>query len=217
MKRPLIGISPSFSDDRYFKLYETYCTFVQRAGGEALILPFGFESFSILDGLVLSGGGDVDGSLGGYENSSVVDGISPERDAFEMKLFEAAFQRNLPILGICRGHQLINVALKGTLHRDIHEAGFQEEHQIGSKGMHAIKTAEGTLAQSLFGETAEVWSTHHQAVRETGKGLIATAWSPEGVVEVIEHENGRILGLQTPPERMDFMGAFLWLVEKCRS
>ncbi len=215
MKRPIIGISPTYSDDKYFKLYESYCSLIREAGGEAVILPFGFETISALDGVLLSGGGDVDGCLGGYENSEVVDGISHERDAFEVRLFEMAFRRGSPILGICRGLQIINVALKGTLHRDIAEFGFPEEHQLGGKSEHSIHTLEGSLAREMFGEAAMVWSTHHQAVKDLGNGLKATAWSDTGVIEAIEHTSGRVLGLQTHPERMGFLPPFIWLVENC--
>ncbi|MCE5235664.1 MAG: gamma-glutamyl-gamma-aminobutyrate hydrolase family protein [Clostridiaceae bacterium] len=217
MSNPLIGITPSLSDDgRTFKLYDAYCALLKEAGGEAILLPYGFTSFSLLDGAIFSGGGDVDGSLGGYENSDVLDGVFEARDAFEIRLFEAAFEHNLPMLGICRGHQILNVALKGSLYRDIAEAGFQEEHRLGGKAEHEIRTAPGSLARKLLGETAAVWSTHHQAVKDLGRGFRATAWSPEGVVEAIEHENGRILGLQTHPERMNFLPPFSWLVEACK-
>lgn len=217
MRKPIIGITPSLSDDgRTFKLYDAHCALIAEAGGEAIILPYGFTSFSLLDGAIFSGGGDVDGSLGGYENSDVLDGVLEARDAFEIRLFEAAFERDLPMLGICRGHQLLNVALGGSLHRDIAEAGYKEEHSLGGKADHAMRTAPNLLARKMFGETAMVWSTHHQAVKDLGRGLKATAWSPEGVVEAVEHENGRILGLQTHPERMNFLPPFSWLVEACR-
>jgi len=215
MKRPIIGISPSFEDDKYFKLYENYCALVKEAGGEVIILPFTFETFSALDGVILSGGGDVDGQLAGYENTEIVDCVAPARDTFELRLFDAAFRRGIPILGICRGHQIINVALKGTLHRDITEAGFTEKHQLGAESEHLIRTLAGSLAREMFGETAMVWSTHHQAVKDLGSGLTATAWSQEGVIEAVEHESGRVLGLQTHPERMGFLSPFLWLVENC--
>lgn len=78
-----------------------------------------------------------------------------------------------------------------------------------------MRTAPGSLARRLFGETAMVWSTHHQAVKELGHGLTATAWSLAGVMEAAEHENGRILCLQTHPERMGFLPPFAWLVEAC--
>lgn len=215
MKRPIIGISPSFEEDKYYKLCKNYCELVNEAGGEAIILPFQFETFSALDGVILSGGGDVDGQLGGYENTEIVDRVAHERDAFEVRLFEAAFRRGAPILGICRGHQIINVALKGTLHRDIDEAGFTENHQLHGESEHPIRTLAPSRVREMFGETAMVWSTHHQAVKDLGKGLTATAWSPEGIIEAIEHENGRVIGLQTHPERMGFLPPFLWLVENC--
>ncbi len=216
MKCPLIGITVSFSDEKSYKLYYNYGALIKKAGGETVLLPYDFAAFSALDGVIFSGGGDVDGALGGYENSDVMSGVLPERDAFEMRLFEAAIERGLPMLGICRGHQLVNVALGGTLHRDIKEAGFSEEHQIGASGAHEMRTESGSLTREMFGQTASVWSTHHQAVREPGRGFRVTAWSPEGVVEAIEHENGRILGLQTHPERMDFLPPFAWLVKACK-
>lgn len=216
MRKPVIGITPSFDtkEERYVLFYN-YAGKIAMCGGTPVILPVGFDDISILDGIMFSGGGDLRPELGGYEDSDILDSVILERDAFESQLFLKANEAELPILGICRGHQLINCMLGGTLHRDIHEAGFQEAHRLGEgKGYHPVVTEEGTLARALLGEEAGVWSTHHQAVKELGKGLSVTARSKEGVVEAIEHENGRILGLQTHPERMEITAPFEWLVRK---
>lgn len=217
MKKPIIGISPSYGSDGYFNIYQAYVDMVTKAGGCPVVLPYSFDAVDILDGLLLSGGGDVAPALGGYKYTSKLEVSGPARDNFELALFNSAFAAGIPILGICRGHQVINCALGGTLIPDIHEAGYSEEHRLGTgKGYHPITTVEGSFFRSIAGEHFEVWSTHHQSVDKPGKGLSITARSPEGIAESIEHENGLVMGFQTHPERMGFLPPFTWLIEKAR-
>lgn len=211
--KPVIGITPTFDGNKY-TLYSGYTRKIAEQGGIPLILPQYFNDVSILDGIVFSGGDDLTCALAGYEPSELIESSNEGRDEFESRLFKMAYEMGIPMLGICRGHQLINIMLGGTLYRDIKEAGFQEEHMRGSeKGYHTLYTDEGTLARQFFGAECEVWSTHHQAVKTVGEKVKITARSKEGIVEAIEHESGIIMGLQTHPERMDFSSPFEWFVK----
>lgn len=212
MKKPLIGITPALEGGKY-ALFCNYCEMVERAGGNPIILPYGFDAIRMLHGILFSGGCDLSPETSGCEASPLIKGVTPGRDAFESQIFNQAMEAGLPILGICRGHQLINALLGGTTIRDISEAGYAEQHNRGTElGPHPIRTVPGTLLRSLAGDYKEVWSTHHQAVKTPGRGLIINAYSPEGIVEGIEHESGRILGVQTHPERMDMLEPFEWLI-----
>ncbi|MEG1547373.1 MAG: gamma-glutamyl-gamma-aminobutyrate hydrolase family protein [Clostridia bacterium] len=213
MKRPIIGITPSLNDEHdSYKLNICYAEMVKRAGGCALILPYDFDRAELLDGVIFSGGGDMCASLAGYEDGELVKDALPQRDELEVRLFKTASAMKLPILGICRGCQLLNVMAGGTLHRDIAEAGYDEEHWLAEKGYHPVLCEKGSMAERMFEKTNGVWSTHHQAIDRSGDGYAVTARSPKGVVEAIEHNSGRILGLQTHPERMELTEPFKWLI-----
>ena len=223
--RPLIGISiyrnepidvrdePGFN----YCLTEAYPNMISRAGGIPVLLPYSFDAWDALDGVLLSGGDDIAPALAGNENDpGEAKCVDPARDAVELALFRGAGACGLPILGICRGCQLINCALGGTLVRDLHAAGIAEEHRVepfGIEGLHPVRAERGSLAERLLAGHAGVCSCHHQAVKTLGRGLRATAWSPAGVIEAFEHENGRILGIQSHPEQMDWLAPFRWLVE----
>ncbi|MBQ9832371.1 MAG: gamma-glutamyl-gamma-aminobutyrate hydrolase family protein [Clostridia bacterium] len=215
-RKPLIGITPTFDGMKY-TLYYAYCAKIAEMGGIPVILPAYFNDVSVLDGIVFSGGGDLSPAFAGYENSEILDDVNEGRDEFESRLFVQANEAGIPILGICRGHQLVNVMLGGTLHRDINEAGYNERHMLlKERGSHTVYTEPNTVARQVLGNKKEIWSSHHQAVNTVGKGVRVTARSEEGIVEAIEHENGRILGLQTHPERMDISEPFEWLVKKAK-
>lgn len=175
------------------------------------------------DGLVLTGGGDLEPSYYGEERrfESVV--CDETRDAFELALTRAFLRRGRPILAICRGFQLLNVVLGGTLYQDLpEELGFIHSDRALR---HFIVTQEGSVLRALFGERFRVNSTHHQAVKALGEGLTVTARSLEGVVEAYEHERLPILGCQFHPERLtcltddrrtpDFLPLFERFVAMC--
>lgn len=217
MRKPVIGITPSYNEDGYFNIYHAYVDMVVKAGGCPIILHYGFDEPELLDGLVMSGGGDVSPEIGGYAPCEQLELSGPERDGFETRIFKQMYDAGKPVLGICRGHQIINCAFGGTLIPDLHAAGFSEEHRLGTgKGYHPVTTVEGSLFRKWAGEHFDVWSTHHQAVDRPGDGLFVTARSPEGVVEGIEHVDGRVLGFQTHPERMGFLPPFTWLVDMAK-
>lgn len=222
MAKPLIGITLCKRDGETaprnsYYLHRYYPCMVGKAGGIPVLLPFNFDGWDLLDGVIFAGGGDVGEVLG--KNAGDPGESKPEdadeRDPFELTLFHEADKRGLPILGICRGCQFINCALGGSLVRDIPAAGFKEEHRIeplSAAGMHPIIPEAGSLTERLLNGRDAVCSHHHQAVKELGAHLHITARSPEGIVEAIEHENKRILGLQCHPESMEWLEPFQWLV-----
>lgn len=155
------------------------------------------------DGLVLCGGGDLDYKLFADTNDGS-DPPDPARDEAELALFRAFFAAGKPILGICRGMQLINVALGGNLIQDLppHQLPF---HGRAAKDLiHPIRTAEGSLLRELYGPVLRVNSFHHQAVGRPGAGLTVTAWSEGGVPEAAEHESAPIWAYQFHPERISY-------------
>lgn len=156
-------------------------------------------------GLILTGGADIDPARYGQQPHPTVSGTSPERDATEALLVRLAFERGLPVLAICRGMQLLNVALGGTLVQDI-------PSQVPNALAHAQEAPRGTathdvrvepssaLAKVLGCERARVNSMHHQAVDQLGEGLVPVAWAPDGVVEGLELPGRPVLGVQWHPE-----------------
>ena len=213
-RKPLIGITASF-DENYYKLYYAYNALIKEAGGIPVILPYEFDDMDILDGLIISGGGDMNPEFAGYEPSPLLELATVERDRAEMRLFHAAFAAKKPILGICRGHQVSNVCLGGTLIRDLPEAGYTEAHN-DKDNYHPAYTEPGSLLRQMFGETTALWTTHHQGILQPGEGLRVAMRSPEGVIEGIEHESGLALGIQSHPERMGKIEPFEWLVGLAR-
>ena len=158
-----------------------------------------------LDGLILTGGGDVDPALwGGPTETSF--GVSRERDDFEIALLETALDADVPVLAICRGIQLVNVALGGTLvpHLRWNEGDEHSKRRDDRAApVHVVDCAEGSLLAGLYGERAKVNSFHHQAVDRPGTGLEITGRSPDGSIEAVEHRSRRLLGVQWHPEMME--------------
>lgn len=148
------------------------------------------------DALLLPGGGDLDPARYGQENRGSLD-IDPERDALEFALVQQALEKGLPILGICRGSQLLNVFFGGTLHQDIPDHRATEE---GDR-LHPSR-AEDPMLRSLYGEEFIINSSHHQAVDRPGVGLRPVQWAPDGTVEAIRHETLPVFGVQWHPERL---------------
>lgn len=180
----------------------SYPRAIQMAGGVPLLTSECCveEMAELCDGLLLTGGEDINPALLGEEklNDSVKwDDI---RDEFELALFKAFYDRNKPIFGICRGFQVINVALKGGLYQDLVEQMGVVHMNIDIR--HKVTVEADSLLGRLFGTEFRVNSTHHQAVRELGEGLVPTAWSVEGICEAFEHKSRPIFGTQFHPERL---------------
>ncbi|MBN1791826.1 MAG: gamma-glutamyl-gamma-aminobutyrate hydrolase family protein [Bacteroidales bacterium] len=168
-----------------------------------------FESVS---GLLLSGGGDIDPGMYDREGDLVYcKGIDKWRDKLELSLIELAFMFNIPVLGICRGLQMINVARKGSLHPDIPafvEGSLVHQDSAGDV-YHAVRVDQDSLLYKLTrANDATVNSSHHQAIHRLGEGLRGTAFSTDGIIEAIEFEQSRdhsfLVAVQWHPERMDF-------------
>lgn len=171
------------------------------AVGAECVVSFDLSLAEDCDGLLLPGGVDVDPVHYGQENTASRD-IDPERDRDEFALIDLFLRLERPILGICRGHQILNIALGGTLIQDLpDESHHQREDKVDR--VHRIKTLHPFLSD-LYGEAFVSNSAHHQAVDRLADGLQLTCVNEDGVVEGFIHENGRIIGVQFHPERMSF-------------
>lgn len=153
------------------------------------------------DGLLLCGGGDLESTLFGQPDRGS-DPPDRDRDRAELALFRAFFQAGKPILGVCRGMQLINVALGGDLIQDLPAQSLPFHGRAGRDLVHPIRAAEGSLLHQWYGPVFPVNSTHHQAVDQLGQGLKAIAWAESGFCEALVHESAPILGFQFHPERL---------------
>ena len=183
-------------------LYETAIT---QCGGIAVshYLPPLDES---CDGLLLCGGNDVSPKFYGQENTDCHE-LDEKRDEIELQLIKIYAEAHKPILGICRGQQILNVAFGGDLYQDIGEVQrfFHCNWEGPADKIHPIRIQDGTIMNGLYRKWATVNTYHHQAIHHLGNGLKAAAWSESGIIEAIEHESLPILGVQWHPERMSFL------------
>ena len=230
-KAPVIGISGNFRDGDC-TLAQAYYMSVLEAGGTPVVIPSYDDEKALvslldsLDGIVLSGGADIDPD---YLNEEPIDGISinPRRDAQELMLVRLATDRHIPVLGICRGIQMLAAALGGKLYQDIrtqHGSDSMEHSQSIARGLpsHEVRIEKDSLLYSLMGtEILAVNSFHHQAVREVPVGFRVTAVAPDGIIEAMESTAFRpILGVQWHPECFilendrTMMPVFNWIVEQ---
>ncbi len=173
-----------------------------------------------LDGLILSGGADLDPERYGEPASHLLGEIEPERDEWEIALYRVARAKGIPVLGICRGFQLINVAHGGSLIQDVSlsdGSGHPQWDRSGRERTHDVSCVGSSIVGSLVGEGLLVNSLHHQVLDRLGQGLIATAKAPDGVVEAFETADARVLGVQWHPELLDAPDpTFTWLVDQAR-
>jgi len=203
---------------------DNYSAAIRSAGGEPLAGYCPAPDLSCA-GLVLCGGGDIESARYDQEDR----GSQPpdrERDRAELALFRAFYQAGRPILGICRGMQLIDVALGGDMIQDL--PSEQRRFHTAPQGdlVHPVAALEGSLLHRLYGPNFLVNSSHHQAVGRLGEGLRATAWSESGVVEALDLPGYPLLGVQFHPERMSFgkrrldtvdgAAIFSWFLSACR-
>jgi putative glutamine amidotransferase len=192
-----------------------YVTAVADAGGVPLILSqlmgpsHGARALEACDGLILTGGEDVDPAHYGEPPSPALGAVDAERDRFELALFHAARARRMPVLGICRGIQLINVAMGGTLWQDLpSERPGTVDHNPNSDRSartHHVRLTPGSRAACALDVDALVPNSfHHQAVKRLAPGLIATGWTDDGVIEAVETPSGDswLLAVQWHPEEM---------------
>jgi putative glutamine amidotransferase len=187
---------------------DPYLKALRRAGLEALVVPpGGIDPRAVLDrvgGLVLVGGGDVEPTRYGAPRHPQVYGEDPERDELEIGLVREARSREAPVLAICRGAQVVNVALGGTLHQHLPDLPGAVPHGDPATGggvLHEVRVAEGSrLARAVGRSAVQGWSRHHQGLDRLGEGLVPVGWTPDGLVEAVEGEDGWLLAVQWHPE-----------------
>jgi len=201
-----------------------YADAVVLAGGVPLQLPVlgpvhAADVLASIDGLLLSGGGDVDPACYGQQAIPAVHEVDPERDAWEIALVRAR-PPAMPLLGICRGAQVLNVACGGTLVQDLPERTSAEHRAIDRPGdeIHVVELTAGSQVRKIVGvDDVRANTLHHQSVDELGAGLTVVGWADDGTIEAIEADDGApVVGVQWHPEllvgRQPHLNLFGWLV-----
>lgn len=180
-----------------------YCRALEKAGATVIMSTAGDPEVyaEIAEGVLFTGGIDVNPARYGEENRHVTQ-WDDRLDQWEIDIFNAFYKKEKPILGICRGIQLINVAMGGTLVQDIESEVESTVHGTGCQPEHMVIAEQGSFVNSLFGNKFMTNSHHHQAVKKCGEGMRVTAAAADGVTEAIEHESLPIIGIQWHPERM---------------
>jgi putative glutamine amidotransferase len=214
-KKPLILVTASYDYDKNISsIKNLYCEALVEAGAAPVVLPLSTNEhlydiyIDRCDGLMVTGGPDIDAAYYGENNMPCNGEISPYRDVMELSLIKKAIQNNKPVLGICRGVQIINVAMGGTLYQDIHEQ--LKDRQLIKHDQNAPRwytTHEVVIKKETFmwevfnSEKTLVNSFHHQAVKDIAPDFEATAWSEDGIVECIEYRKDCFAaGVQWHPE-----------------
>jgi putative glutamine amidotransferase len=228
--RPLIGITSYAEEIRWGGWTEeaahvplAYVRSVERAGGRALVIPPSEdgleETLGALDGVVFSGGGDLDPALYGADPHAETDAPQAERDRAELELLRAALGRDMPVLAVCRGSQLLNVARGGDLVQHLPEAVGHERHRElpGSFSDHDVKLKPDSRLGGLLGDKTRVKSHHHQGYGRIGAGLREVAWAEDGVVEALEDAGSRFaIGVLWHAEEGVDTALFQALVDEAR-
>ena len=223
-KLPIIGISGAHTTEGAHQLNSTYVSSVLRAGGVPVILPINTDLEVIkamvasIDALILSGGEDVDPVHYGEEPLPLLERINPDRDIFDIALIKFAVERGIPVFGICRGHQVMNVAFGGTLYQDIPsqiKTGVLKHRQQAPlwHGTHAVHLEPTSVLAKVLGKTTVMTNSfHHQAVKDLAPGFVITGRTSDGVVEAMEMKgNPRVFGVQFHPEGPTAHGLDEWL------
>jgi gamma-glutamyl-gamma-aminobutyrate hydrolase PuuD len=226
--RPIIGIT-SYVVPARFGVWELdaalvpydYVKAIERAGGRAVVVPPSNEgveeTLDALDGLVFSGGSDLDPTLYGQEAHAETNGLVPERDDAELALLRAALERDLPVLAICRGSQVLNVALGGDLVQHLPDVVGDEKHKHmpGAFADHEVEVVEDEILFPILGDRAAVKSHHHQGFGRLGDGLRIAAVADDGTVEALWKPSSRFaVGVLWHPEAGEDARLFDELVEQ---
>jgi putative glutamine amidotransferase len=212
--RPLIGITTYLTPARWSHWDEeaalvpaAYVDAVELAGGRALLVPPSDdgvdETLDAVDGLVFSGGADLDPELYDQEPHETTAGVQPERDRAELALLQAALERDMPVLAVCRGSQILNIARGGDLVQHLPDVVGDEKHKHapGTFADHDVSLESGTRLASLLGRHAPVKSHHHQGFGRVGDGLRVAAHAEDGTIEAVEDPDRRFaLGVLWHPE-----------------
>jgi putative glutamine amidotransferase len=228
--RPLIGITTYVEraawgvwDKPAVLVPASYVEAVDAAGGRPVLLPplaeAGAETIDALHGVLFSGGSDIDPELYGREPHFETKIIRPERDQGEFHLIRVALERDVPLLAICRGMELLNVACGGTLEQHLPERTTEVQHKggLGQYSTHEVAIKPDSKLGSILGSSAEVCSHHHQAPETVGKGLEEVAWASDDTIEGVEMPSKRfVVGVIWHPEEGRDPSLFDALVEEAR-
>jgi putative glutamine amidotransferase len=226
--RPVIGIT-TYAEQARWGVWDSpaaliplaYVHAIEKAGGRPLLVPPSEEAIEetldALDGLLLSGGSDIDPELYGAEAHPETNGVRPERDRAEIALLRAALERDMPVLAVCRGSQVLNVAQGGDIVQHLPEIVGHEQHKHTPSvfGDHEVDLVPGTRVQRVLGDRAPVKSHHHQGYGNLGEGLQEAARADDGTIEAIEDPSRRFaLGVLWHPEEGEDFALFQELVEE---
>jgi putative glutamine amidotransferase len=226
--RPVIGITTYVTPAKWSNweleaalVPADYVRAVERAGGRALLVPPSHdgveETLESLDGLIFSGGSDLDPELYGQEAHAETSDVMRNRDTAELALLEAALERDMPVLAICRGSQVLNVARGGDLVQHLPDEVGDEKHKHtpGTFADHDVSVEDGSRLASVLGERAPVKSHHHQGFGKVGEGLRVVAHAEDGTIEAVEDPTRRFaLGVLWHPEAGDDARLFEELVRE---
>ena len=227
---PVIGIT-TYAESARWGVWDapvaltplSYVNAVTHAGGRPLLVPPSEdgieETLDALDGILFSGGSDLDPSTYGADPHPATSGVRPERDRAELALMEAALARDMPILAVCRGVEVLNVARGGDLVQHVPDVIGNERHRHtpGVFADHDVDLDGGSRLQRVLGDRAPVKSHHHQGIGRVGDGLREVAWADDGIVEGLEDPSRRFaLGVLWHPEEGEDFALFQELVEEAR-
>lgn len=235
LRPPAIGMT-TYLDQARTGIWDVRASFlpaayfqgITLAGGIATLLPpqpvdaeIARRVLDGLNGLVITGGKDVNPAAYDQQPHPETDQPGTERDLWEFMLLREALDRRLPVLGICRGAQVLNVALGGTLHQHLPDVIGHSGHRAGNAVFTtlSVRTVPGTRLAGLLGQRADVQCYHHQAIAEVGRDLIVSAWDDDGVIEALELPgDGFVLAVQWhPEENLDDLRLFTAIVDAARS
>ncbi len=234
-KRPVIGITAYAEPSVRWGVWDVpaaviplaYVNAIERAGGRALLVPPSEdaieETLAALDGILFSGGSDIDPSRYGHDQHPETNGVRPERDRGELALLTAALERDMPVLAVCRGSQVLNVARGGDLVQHLPEVVDEKHKHLhkftgGVFADHEVEVKAETKLGALLGERAPVKSHHHQGFGRVGDGLVETAWAEDGTLEALEDPSKRFaVGVLWHPEEGEDAALFRALVDEARA
>jgi putative glutamine amidotransferase len=231
VSKPVVGITTYVEPARWGNwqldaalIPYMYVQALDRAGARPLLVPPSDdgveETLDALDGLLLSGGADLDPESYGAAAHPLTTGVRPDRDRSELALLEGALARDMPVLAVCRGLQVMNVARGGDLVQHLPEVVGHEEHRAvpGVFSEHPVRIEERSRLGGLLGERAPVQSHHHQGLGQVGHGLREVAWADDGTVEAVEDPSQRFaVGVLWHPEAGEDARLFEALVAEARA
>lgn len=230
--KPIIGVSCNqrkWAGEYYLRT--DYVRAITENQGVPFLIPVNhdpqllMDSLEFCDGLLLTGGGDLGPNFHRKRTSLFLENVDEERDWFEIGLVRLTLKAGKPVLAICRGLQVLNVALHGSLYHDLDtelpNSGSHQSDSIAREASHQVYFKENTRLAKILGEEGLVNSAHHQGIKDLGVGLIVSGVSPDGLIEAVEGEIGFVLGVQWHPERLlhipEMNLIFKDFIEACRN